>query len=304
MKLLLIFFILIFSSTSAYTKEKFNEKCDGFCEGENLKIETHAYPQPSYRIINGKKKKSPMWVITRAARKENSLCIPFDSYINRVVPRKLKKKDFEKHMEDYRQGTDIFETTYSINSCRPCPAGMKSPNKTGYCTITMIFLQVMYKTGWDKGYYDPNTIDFTGLGLGRDYSPDVLVNLSEAIDKIALEYLNFPVSMKKDLSILRFKDKATDEIYYAYSYLTYKTSAKVQVRKETQMQMLQDQNLINYLDDYIENMQSTYTAVFDPRNNDYKNISKLYELIPSDEELDLFKSSFKDVATFHIQNRN
>ena len=76
MKLLLIFFILIFSSTSAYTKEKFNEKCDGFCEGENLKIETHAYPQPSYRIINGKKKKSPMWVITRAARKENSLCIP------------------------------------------------------------------------------------------------------------------------------------------------------------------------------------------------------------------------------------
>ena len=304
MKFLLSFLFFLFFFSNAFSKEKFTEKCDGFCEGENLKIEMAAYPQPSYRIINGKRKKSPMWVQVRAVRKPQSLCIPFDSYISRAIPLKLKKKDFDKYMDDFRKGSEIFEASYNINACRPCPPGIKSKTKTGYCTVPMIILSTRHKTGWDKGYFDPNEFDLSLIGFGRDYSSDKLVNLSEAINTIAIEILSFPISYKEEIGFMRLKDKETNQLVYLYSYTTYKTAAREQVTKQTELQMILEQNLTNYLSSYIENIQSVFTSVFDKRSEDFKNISKLYELIPTDDDLSFFKNNFEKVSTFHTQNRN
>ena len=57
MKILLflsIFFVLI---GNTHSKEKFTEKCDGFCVGEKLKVEAAQYPEPTQIFVNGKKKK-------------------------------------------------------------------------------------------------------------------------------------------------------------------------------------------------------------------------------------------------------
>lgn len=304
MKFLLSFLFFLIFSSNTFSKEKFTEKCDGYCEGENLKVEMAQYPQPFPRIINGKRKKGQMWVTVRAVRKPKSLCIPFDSYINRSIPLKLKKKDFEKYMEDFRKGSEIFETSYNINACRPCPPGIKPSDKTGYCTVPMILLSTMHKTGWDKGYFDPDSFDLSQIAFGRDYSLDKFVNLSEAVKTIALETLIFTISHREQLSFMRIKDKSTNQLVHAYTYTTFKTAAREQVTKATQYEMVLDQNLISYIDSYIEKIQSVYASVFDKRSEDFKNISKLYELIPNDDDLRLFENNFERVSTFHTQNRN
>ena len=305
MKILLflsIFFVLI---GNTHSKEKFTEKCDGFCVGEKLKIEAAQYPEPTQIFVNGKKKKAPMWTITRAVRKPKSVCIVFDSYLNRVIPKEFKKNETEKNMKDFREGTEIFSVTYNINACRPCPAGMKPSkrDKTGYCNIEMFSLAVLYKNGFDKGYLPPDMADFSQLGVGRDVSFDIATNLPNANNQVVYEYLTFPVSLKKDLIVIRFKDKESNNLYYVYSYHTYKTTAKNQVRKQTQMDYVKDQNLIEFLDEYLEKIQKTFSSVWDKRHKNFENISKLYELIPNENELKVIENSFEEVVAFHIQNR-
>ena len=300
---LLCFFLILIGNASA--KEKLTEKCEGFCVGEKLKIGTYQYPQPSQIIINGKKKKNPKWMITRSASKPKSPCIIFDSYIERAIPRKVKKKDFDKYMEDFRKGNEIFGASYNINSCRPCPAGMKPKknNKTGYCPINMISLGIWYKNGFDKGYYPSEIIDFSKIGLGRDSNFDILTNLPNANNQVVYEYISFPMSIKKEVEFIRFKDKASGNLFYVYTFYTYKTAAKNQIRKQTQMDHVKDQRLIDFLDGYIEKMQRTYATVWDKNNKNFEDTSKLYGLIPNDNELSNFSNSFKEIASFHIQNR-
>ncbi len=302
MKLLIFILFFSFFLNNAFTKDK----CDGFCTGEELEIGIYAYPQPSEIIINGKKKKNPKWMITRSASKPKSPCIIFDSYLERAIPRKIKKKDFEKYMKDFREGNEIFGASYNINSCRPCPAGMKPSKKykkTGYCTINMINMGVWYKTGFEKGYYPPEMADFSQMGVGRDGSFDVLTDLPNANNQVVYEFLKFPMSFKKEVEFIRFKEKATGNLFYIYSIYTYKTSAKNQIKKQTQHQYVEDPKLINYLDEYIEYMQKTYSSVWDKKHENYNQVSKLYDLIPDDNELKKFESSFPEVKTFHIQNR-
>ena len=305
MKILLILFCFLFFLTNANSKEKFTEKCDGFCIGEKLTFEGHGYPQPSQVIINGKKKKRPKWVLARSASKPKSPCIIFDSFIERAIPKTFKKNETEKNMEDYRKGTEIFGASYSVNACRPCPAGMKPSkrDKTGYCPITMSSLVIMYKTGFDKGYYPPEMVDFSQIGLGRDESFDILTNLPNANNQVVIESIVFPMSLKKEVEFIRFKDKASGNLFYVYSFYTYKTAAKNQIRKQTQMDYVKDQRLIDYLDEYIKKTQLNFSSVFDKNNQNFEDVSKLYDLIPNDNELNNFNNSFKEIGSFHIQNR-
>ncbi len=305
MRILLFFTFFLTLLSNVTAKEKYTEKCDGFCIGEKLEIGTYQYPQPSQIIINGKKKKNPKWMITRSASKPKSPCIVFDSYLERAIPRKIKKKDFDKYMKDFREGNEIFGASYNINSCRPCPAGMKpsKKDKTGYCPINMISLGVWYKTGFDKGYYPPEMANFSQIGLGRDGSFDILTDLPNANNQVVYEYITFPMSLKKDVEFIRFKDKESGNLFYVYTFYTYKTAAKNQVRKQSQMDYVKDQRLIDFLDNYIEKIQSTYSSVWDKNNKNFEDTSKLYDLIPNDNELSNFSNSFKEIASFHIQNR-
>ncbi len=306
MKTILTIIFFLFSTIAVLGNEKL-KKCDGFCEGEELEITVAAYPQPSYRVIDGKRKKSPKWMIARVAQQPDSPCIIFDSFIERAIPRKVKKKDFDKYMEDFRTGNEIFQTMYSINSCIPCPAGKKPDKKykkTGYCVLPMITLFVMYKTGWDKGYFPPETADFSILGIGgRDTNFDILNNLPNANDKVVFEILTFPTSLKDELEIARYKDKSTGKLDWIYHFNTYKTAARNQIRKQTEWQYVNDTNLTNYLNSYVEKTQKIYSSVFNKGSENYKKTSKLYELIPTDNDLKNFNQSFKKVATYHVQNR-
>ena len=306
MKALLFFTLFLTLLSNANAKEKLTEKCDGFCIGEKLEIGTYQYPQPSQIIINGKKKKNPKWMITRSASKPKSPCIIFDSYLERAIPRKIKKKDFDKYMKDFREGNEIFGASYNIHACMPCPAGMKRTknDKTGFCPVNMISLGVWYKTGFDKGYYPPEMIDFSKIGLGRDSNFDILTNLPNANNQVVLEYLVFPTSPKKEVEFLRFKDKSSGKLFFAYTIYTYKTAGRKQISKQSQMDYVTDQRLIEYLEEYIERLQTTFASVWDEKNKNYKDSSKLYDLIPNDNELERFENSFPEIKTFHIQSRN
>ena len=253
MRVLVIFFIFLFSICNVNAKEKFTEKCDGYCEGENLKFEARQYPS-KFENAFGKKSKKPLWTIARAVRKPNSTCMIFDSFIERAVPIKVKKKDKEKYMKDFRSGNDIISANYSINSCRPCPAGVKASkhDKTGYCTIEMIKLDVMYKNGFDKKYFPPDMIDMSVVSFERDETFDILTDLPNANNQVVMEIFNFSLSLKKDVEIVRIKEKGTGNFYYFYSFFTYKTASKQQIKKVSERQFIQDQNLIDFLNDYMK----------------------------------------------------
>ena len=105
------------------------------------------------------------------------------------------------------------------------------------------------------------------------------------------------------MEFIRFKDKASGNLFYVYSFYTYKTAAKNQIRKQTQMDYVKDQRLIDYLDEYIKKTQLNFSSVFDENNQNFKDVSMLYDLIPNDNELNNFNNSFKEIGSFHIQNR-
>ena len=145
--------------------------------------------------------------------------------------------------------------------------------------------------------------NFSQIGLGRDGSFDILTDLPNANNQVVYEYITFPMSLKKDVEFIRFKDKESGNLFYVYTFYTYKTAAKNQVRKQSQMDYVKDQRLIDFLDNYIEKIQSTYSSVWDKNNKNFEDTSKLYDLIPNDNELSNFSNSFKEIASFHIQNR-
>ena len=44
--------------------------------------------------------------------------------------------------------------------------------------------------------------------------------------------------------------------------------------------------------------------MFNIGGKEFKNISKLYELIPTNDDINIIKGSFEKAAQFHIQTRN
>tara|TARA_B100000989_G_scaffold173678_1_gene130234 strand:+ start:39 stop:986 length:948 start_codon:yes stop_codon:yes gene_type:complete len=315
MKIILYFgfIFFLFFSNNTFSKEKYTEKCDGFCEGEILEFLTKEYHMPIETM--NKKKIGYSWVQARGVKKPNSTCLIFNSFVNRALPNEIvkgtvKEKDFNKYMEDFKKGTEIYSVSYSINSCRPCPIGMK-PNKkdkTGYCTIPMIGLTVWYAKAWEIGFIPQGFVDIKQVGIGREKTFDPLANLPEANSQVVVEMIDIPISYKKDLEILRIKDKATGILIYGYRFYTYKTAAKVQEKSISEFRQLgehqDDFELINFLSKYINDVQMDFSLVYDKNHPYFHDKSKLYDLIFDDNDLSKFEKKFNDVKIFHIQNRN
>ena len=314
MKILLIFFFVLISTSLKAEKVykiygeqetgKITEKCNGFCEGEKLNLTIASSVQKTKRIIKGKKKTAPKWVEYRGINVPKTACIPFLSWNERIVPMEGEKIESGKMMSDYRDGTSMYNAHYEINSCIPCPPGgsKSKKNKSGFCSIPMLSLNVIMKQAYDYGFFEP--IDLSDIKLGRDLTGDLDINLKNALNNIVIERLFISESLKTSLVFLRFIDKATNQRIYLYTTTKYKTAAKQQPIKEDQMQFLDDENLSVFLDEIIDNIQTNFSEVFNMKGSQFENFSLMYDLIPSIEDIKLLKNNFPKAAAYHIQTRN
>ena len=308
----IFFFILISTSLKAETVYKIygeqetgktTEKCNGFCEGEKLNLTIASAVQKTKRIINGKKKTAPKWVEYRGINVPKTSCIPFLSWNERAVPIKVKKSKQDQYMKDFREGTDMYNAYYEINSCIPCPpGGSKSKrNKSGFCPIPMYSLEVVMKQAYDYGFLEPE--DLSQVTIGRDITGDLDINLKNALNSIVYERLYLSESLKSSIVFIRMIDKASNQRVYYYTILRYKTAAKQQSIKQDEIQFLDDEDLASNLDDLINNIQKNFSEVFNMKSSKFENFSLMYDLIPSNEDIELLKNNFPKAAAYHIQNR-
>lgn len=309
---LIFFFILISTSLKAekvykiYGEQetgKATEKCNGFCVGEKLNLTIASAVQKTKRIINGKKKTTPKWVEYRGINVPKTACIPFLSWNERAVPLKVKKSEEEKYMKDFKEGTDMYNAYYEINTCMPCPpGGSKSKrNKSGFCPIPMFTLSVIMKQAYDYGFLEPK--DLSSIKIGRVITGDLDINLKNSLNSIVYEELYLSESLKSSLYFIRFLNNPSGERFYFYSRVTYKTPAKQQPIKQDEMQMLLDENLAKDLDGLILDIQKNYSEVFNIKGKNFDNFSLMYDLIPSLDEMKNLKKKFPKAAAYHIQNR-
>ena len=318
--LIFFFFLLFFTNLNAEKVYKIygepqtgkvTEKCNGFCEGEKLNLTIASSVQKTKRIINGKKKTAPKWVEYRGISVPKTACIPFLSWNERAVPidvpiiKDKKKRDekLQSYMEDFNEGTDMYNAYYEINTCMPCPPGSKSKrNKSGFCPIPMYSLEVVMKQAYDYGFIEPE--DLSQIKLGRDITGDLDINLKDALNNIVFERLYLSESLKSSIVFIRMIDKASTQRVYYYTTLKYKTAAKQQAIKQDQIQILEDEDLAINLDDLINNIQKNFSEVFNMKGSKFENFSLMYDLIPTSDDIELLKNSFPKVASYHIQNRN
>lgn len=313
-RVFIFFFFLLFSTNLSAEKVykiygepetgKVTEKCNGFCEGEKLNMHIASAVQKTKRIINGKKKTAPKWVEYRGINVANTACIPFLSWNERAVPLKVKKSEQEKYMKDFREGTNMYNAYYEINSCIPCPPGASKAkrNKSGFCPIPMYSLEVIMKQAYDYGFVEPE--DLSQVKLGRDITGDLDINLKDALDSIVYERLYLSESLKSSIVFIRMIDKASNQRVYYYTILKYKTAAKQQPIKQDEIQFLDDENLANNLDNLINSIQKNFSEVFNMKGSKFENFNLMYDLIPSNEDIELLKDNFPKAAAYHIQNRN
>ncbi len=313
-RVFIFFFFLLFSTSLKAEKVykiygeqetgKVTEKCNGFCEGEKLNLTIASAVQKTKRIINGKKKTAPKWVEYRGINVSKTACIPFLSWNERAVPLKVKKSEEEKYMKDFKEGTNMYNAYYEINTCIPCPpGGSKSKrNKSGFCPIPMYSLEVVMKQAYDYGFLEPE--DLSQVTIGRDITGDLDINLKNALNSIVYERLYLSESLKSSIVFIRMIDKASSQRVYFYTTLKYKTASKQQPIKQDEMQFLDDEDLASNLDDLINNIQKNFSEVFNMKGSKFKNFSLMYDLIPSNEDIELLKNNFPKAAAYHIQTRN
>lgn len=309
MKYILVIFLILFCFDA--NAKKITKKCEGYCEGSIYDFNAYAGPQEGYRVKKGKLKKVPIWSIYRGLTADGTVCTPFLSWISRSIPEKVKKKDMEKYLKDFRQGTDIYQSHYEINSCMPCPPNVATKNnKSGFCPLPMFQLDVFFKDAFDLGYVEKMPYD--ELILGRDITGDLGINLKNSLKNIVMEQLVISTSTKEELVLYRLVPKMLDENtpnkdkigYYLYNFATYKTAAKQQQIKRTDNQVLMDTELMEYLDEYINEIQKKFSEVLYSKGNNFKKYKELYKLIPSKDDMEIYSNSFIKVKEYHIQTRN
>ena len=320
-RVFIFFFFLLFSTNLKAEKVykiygeqetgKVSEKCNGFCEGEKLSLTIAGSVQKTKRIINGKKKTAPKWVEYRGINVPKTACIPFLSWNERAMPidvpiiKDKKKRDekLESYMKDFNQGTDMYHAYYEINSCIPCPPGVKSKrNKSGFCPIPMFSLDVVMKQAYDYGFVEPE--DLSQIELGRDMTGDININLKDALKNIVYERLYLSESLKSSIVFVRYIPKELGMPIYVYSRYNYKTAAKEQIIKQDKPDMVTDARLMDFLDNIINNIQKNFYDVSNIKSSKFENFSLMYDLIPSNEDIELLKNKFPKVAAYHIQTRN
>ena len=139
--------------------------------------------------------------------------------------------------------------------------------------------------------------------IGRENTGDVNINLKDSLKNIYMELLVIPETKKTDVLFLRVIEKGGLRSWL-YSRQNFKTASKQQLIKETQSQYVDDERLADYLDELIFKMQNNFSKVFDLKGKNFNNIDLLYDIIPKDDEIDLFSLSFEKIKNFHIQTRN
>ena len=320
-RVFIFFFFLLFSTNLKAEKVykiygeqetgKVSEKCNGFCEGEKLNLTIASAVQKTKRIINGKKKTAPKWVEYRGINVPKTACIPFLSWNERAIPidvpvikdKKKRAEKLESYMKDFNQGTDMYNAYYEINSCMPCPPGYKTKrNKSGFCPIPMYSLEVVMKQAYDYGFIEFE--DLSQVKLGRDITGDLDINLKDALKNIVYERLYLSEGLKSNIVFIRMIDKASNQRVYYYTTLKYKTASKQQPIKQEEVQFLDDEDLASNLDDMINNIQKNFSEVFNMKGSKFENFSLMYDLIPSNEDIELLKNNFPKAAAYHIQTRN
>ena len=314
------YFFIIFLSLFCFEikADTFTKKCVGYCEGNVYDSNVSETLSKAPRFEKGKFKNVPIWNIYRGLTVTNTVCTPFLSWISRSIPKKIKKKDREKYLKDFHEGTEIFTSHYEINSCMPCPPNIATKNnKSGFCPIPMFQLDVFFKDAFDLGYLGEELKNFpyNEVIVGRELTGDIQINLKNSLKNIVMENLRISTSLKEELVLVRLVPKMLDENtqnkdktgYYVYSYRTYKTAAKQNVIKETQQEILMDYELMEYLDKFIFEIQQKFSetlySILSVGDNSRKYV-ELYQLIPTSKEMEIYSNSFIKVKEFHIQTRN
>ena len=324
----LIFLILIF----LITHEKVEANCTGYCENENFEIITYEIKGK----LKGAKKTAKVFSEVFYAKPKDSHCDIFYTSHERL---KSKKKD---------KNSQPIYSSYGINRCDVCSKSsiVAKDNKTGFCPFPMFKYDVIYKKAfkWQSDHQlmsalvqiekllkegDGKTI------IGRSETGDINKDIIDATKNIHTEFISFAITPKKrvyffnkyakDWSqgdfVTKYKGRELiDKKYWFYIYAEFKTASMDQVIKISDMNLIEEEDvfgneigkpLINYLENFIFEIQNKTSNYFSPKSKDYNDISKLLSLIPSKEELSIFNDDilevFEDYANFekyHIQTRN
>ena len=313
MRILLIFFFLLFSTNSNAQKiykiygdppnKKTTEYCTGFCTNETQNVHIAESVQKKKRVVNGKKKNTPTWIEFRGTNAGDTACTTFISWNERIVPLKMKRSEKDKYIKDFKEGKTMLHSHYEINTCRPCPPKTADKrNKSGFCPLPAFTLDVFFKQAIDYGFGEP-LFPLNVVEIGRENTGDVNINLKDSLKNIYMELLVIPETKKTDVLFLRVIEKGGLRSWL-YSRQNFKTASKQQLIKETQSQYVDDERLADYLDELIFKMQNNFSKVFDLKGKNFNNIDLLYDIIPKDDEIDLFSLSFEKIKNFHIQTRN
>ena len=292
--------------------------CVGYCKNQDFSIIKKEIIEKKKVKYNKKNKKINVFTDINSVAIDNTYCSIFNYSNSKLDPSKNQNAN-----------SFIF-TSYDISACRPCPNKMNKnkENKTGFCSIPMFTYQVIYKNFIDYDFQKAmvyffkqtekaakkNDLEFN---IGRSSTNDIILNKINVKDYIHSELFILPISNKKDIIFIRqFID---NNKYWFYYIEEYKTTSRQQVKKISNMIMLNEtdvfgfghgKKMIKYIEDFISEIQSSYSQFFAKTSINKKEISNLYSLIPNKDKLSLFENELKIINNlnafyeYHIQTRN
>lgn len=291
--LFILFFLIYFSNTYSQTN------CTGFCKGERYIL--NALPNIEKDVESLGNTKYKTWTYSRGLAVENSNCMPFFTSLV------FKRNDKKKFAKDIAQVPWKFRN--DINICLPCTDFWAKNDYEGFCLLTYYRLDVVYKGSIENNFPPKNYRDQmwwwykrNNTVIGRDY--DLPVDFSNHQKDILAEYITFTIDPKNELRITKFIDKEFGELY-AYQYASFKTPLKQQVSSASDLEMVEDEEAKELINIFIKKLM-TSTSEFYAEDGIKKilNFSKLYDTIPTDDEIERFSEYFPELSKFHIQRRN
>ena len=305
--------------------------CTGYCENENFEN----FTRENKFKLKGKKK-------TIKVFNEMNMAIPKNSYCDILFVGHTRLKSLKKD----KNSKPIF-SDYLINSCNPCTKNSikTKDNKSGLCPFPMFRYEIIYKKFFksqSEHWIIPVLVEMEkmlekGTIIGRSVSGDVNDNVRNASKNIHTEILQLAISPKKYLIFFnkRAKDwsggafgdryggilgnELTEKKFWFYMFVEYKTAAMEQIIKASELSLLEEEDrfgnevgkpVIEFVENFINEMQNKSSNYFSTTSKDHKDISKLLTLIPTKKDLSIFDNEldiledYLNFEKFHIQRRN
>ena len=296
-------FLLIF----LIAHENVEANCTGYCEGEKLIQKKEDIPDKLRVTIEKKKKKIPVIWEKKAARAKGTRCDIFQNF-------HLKKKFLENNSQN-----QLLLSIYDIQLCLPCPKRIrgqlyptpeKYENTTGFCSLPEFRYGIIYNEGIKMEIqFDPfnffnkfrKAMEPSTFIIGRDKIGDINKDVIKSKTDIFGEALIFPISPKKDISFFSVIPSETNNKEWFYFQTTYKTPLKLKVTKILDWGYLDRddpnaQEMINFIENFVFNLQQKQSIYFDSKSNNYK---ELYKLIPSFKDLEVFNNELEVIENYH-----